>query len=283
MPMLGLANQITGLLGTVLAAVVTALAVPDSVWKRRAIAAVVAVGAVQCVFLILTWEQQNNTAYLANALVAVWTFLILVFGNVAVQTLIVFAIGALGGWHLNELLRKRGKVAWQHLKRDKRLWRSGGEILEWARADLLETQVAATEKHNAALRKSREVERKKEEVLAGLGPYASLSSDPPKELPDASRATVEAQNEYARALEDYNRSETEILNFIYNGLETGRLIAKGFLPPFNHESVAAPIPAGQWRFLRFDQPMQNASGQGVTYIGVTVTDPKFRRKRGISP
>ena len=44
--MIALANQIIGLLFTVMVAVVTALAVPDTVWKRRAIVAVVLIGLV---------------------------------------------------------------------------------------------------------------------------------------------------------------------------------------------------------------------------------------------
>jgi hypothetical protein len=48
------------------------------------------------------------------------------------------------------------------------------------------------------------------------------------------------------------------------------LVAKGFVPPLQTNSDEFPIPAAQWRFLRFDKEMKNVEGAGVTYLAVAV-------------
>ena len=124
--MLDLATQVFGLLGTIVSAIVTALAVPNTVWKRRAILAIAVIGLVQLLFMILTWEAHNNTAYVTTAAQKVVAALMWLWSAFAIQTAILLVIGAACGWFLNDIIRKRRSVS---LRRpDRRLWRSGDSV-----------------------------------------------------------------------------------------------------------------------------------------------------------
>jgi hypothetical protein len=216
---------------------------------------------VQLLFLVMTWEQSNNTAYLALAIMSGWGFLSWLVGTFALQSLAILAVGGALGWLANEVFRKR-RTLLGIMVHDKRVWKTDFQIQDLAGPELRRVRDAAViesnEKHDAW----RRAEGKKEEVLASLGPFAAMDDNPKQELALARRKSTETANEYNRAFEKATEADERVLGVIYNKLESGQLIAEGFLPPFNAESEMTSIPAAQWRFLRFEKNMRNATGQG---------------------
>jgi hypothetical protein len=273
--MLTLFNQIMGLIGTIAGGIVAALAVQDPSWKKRSVAGIILLGVVQLLLLVLTWEESHNTTYLVNAFSGAWNFVVWLVGTFALQGTIILASGGILGWFANEGYRKRSKLL--SGGPDKRVWKSGLGILDWAGFKLVEERHAAVRTNNETFQVFQRCQEKQNEVLVGLGAFAALDENPKEELATARRNTKVAENEHNRAYADAQAAESAVRNVIYSKLEARELLAQGFLPPFTHESEPKVIPADQWRFLRFDESMQNATGQGVTYIGVKVTDPKQRR------
>jgi hypothetical protein len=57
---------------------------------------------------------------------------------------------------------------------------------------------------------------------------------------------------------------------IHQKLQNGSLIAKGCLAPIESTTEEKAIPAWQWRFLKFNGDLTEASGEGITYKAIAV-------------
>jgi hypothetical protein len=62
----------------------------------------------------------------------------------------------------------------------------------------------------------------------------------------------------------------QMQNSVHTRLQSGQLVAKGFLMPVTAASVETPIPREQWRFLRFQDGFKKAGGEGISYTGLAV-------------
>lgn len=254
--------------------VVTAATLSNPFWKKVGIAAFTLLGVLGVVLHLATSE--TTLPFLATMWAAVVEFSQARIFQIIIALVVGFGIGVAGRagiWKAFHRLTKPGP--------DKRVWLTGVEIYAWARERIVGQRNTALDRVEVTAAHWRELERKKEEVAAGLGPYAMLSDPPSPEYADAKIKAQTAFNDYSRATDELTRVEMQIRNIIHEGLIAERFLAKGFLPPFTHQSIDVGIPASQWRFLRFDKDMQTAEGQGVTYIGVSVTDPSHKPSKPV--
>jgi hypothetical protein len=153
-------------------------------------------------------------------------------------------------------------------------WFSSRNILLLAHVSIRERWSETKQKMDAAEAKAQQLEQERSILSAKFGPLAAFQTNPDPEYADLSvRATAASQAMYAegRKLDAIRR---ELLDDVYSRLWSGLLISKGFTPPVesNHDEV--PIPAAQWRLLRFDKDMNEAEGGGIKYIGIAVGRPK---------
>jgi hypothetical protein len=153
-------------------------------------------------------------------------------------------------------------------------WFSSRNILLLTDVTIRERWSLVRQKVDALEAEAQRLEQERSVLSAKLGPLAMLQANPDPDFADISvRATRANQEMYAegRNLDVINR---QLLDDIYIRLSSGHLISKGFCSPVesNHDEV--PIPAAQWRLLRFDKDMNNAEGGGIAYIGIAVGRPK---------
>lgn len=62
----------------------------------------------------------------------------------------------------------------------------------------------------------------------------------------------------------------EVMNDLYKKLLAGTLLAKGFAVPHAHGKPEVNIPPSEWRFLKFDEAMEVASGNGISYTNLLI-------------
>jgi hypothetical protein len=66
-----------------------------------------------------------------------------------------------------------------------------------------------------------------------------------------------------------NQSSLRVVDDLYEKLRNGAIIAKGCLAPVSNNAEEIPIPSWQWRFLRLNNTLTEASGENITYKAVT--------------
>jgi hypothetical protein len=119
----------------------------------------------------------------------------------------------------------------------------------------------------------QQLEQKRAVLSAKLGPFASLQSDPNPEFADVSENAARASQEMYAEGRNMDAINRQLLDDVYSRLSNGELISRGFRPPVESSHDEVPIPAAQWRLLRFDKDMNNAEGGGIAYVGFAVGRP----------
>jgi len=71
-----------------------------------------------------------------------------------------------------------------------------------------------------------------------------------------------------------NIAEQHFMGDLYNKLRDGNLIAVGFVQPAVHGKPPVDIPALEWEFLTFDDNMRIASGEGISYLVISIRTKK---------
>lgn len=264
-----LALQIVLFIVAVVGVIATAATLTDPLWRKVGITGSILLGLVGVILHLAT--NETTQSIIASTWSGFVTFVQTRGFQIVLALLIGVAIGIAGRGPFKKLFHRAMNPP------DKRLWLSNVDIYAWAGKERIRARNEAFDRSEAALIAWHAADDEKSVVLAGLGAFASFTENPTPEVAEAQRKAEGALQNYGNAGRELQRLEAELRNTLHDRLVEGTLLAKGFLPPFSHQSVDVDIPPSQWRFLRFDKDMESAEGQGVKYIGVTVTDPKHRR------
>ncbi len=262
---MNLALQLVLLFIGVGGAIVTALTLPNSRAKWIWVTAFAMAGITGVILTVLTYGQA-----LSNIAVSASQFAEKVFGylvgavelkwfQVGLAFIVGFALGIVGP---------------REYRRWTRAWCSQYQIFTLGdRASLMEfgelgEKIGALEKEIDGLH----AETLKNTPKRPFG-YDAIPVEAPKspvlDLIERRRSRAVAELIELRKRQD--ALNIVIVNSIYDQLQRGALIAKGFRDPVGLRAKEIYIPAAQWRFLRFDGDFSAASGKGMAYTAVLVT------------
>jgi len=90
----------------------------------------------------------------------------------------------------------------------------------------------------------------------------------PSDQLEAAHAIAKQRNGEALLKLTYDAAETEWRDDIHRKLENGVLVANGMASPLMANTQTQEIPAYQWRILRLDTAKDEATGEGLKYVGV---------------
>jgi hypothetical protein len=179
--------------------------------------------------------------------------------NHNIQLIVVFAVGiALGVFGPRE-----------YQKRKIRKWYSSYDIFKLADPNLMKDAVDAEEEIQQIIKKIKEVQQQREALrvpFGGAGPIKFESEALEVLRTNASEAS--ARNSAIQEVRE--RAQMRTLQDMYEKLKVGKLIAKGYLSPVDSRSKKVEIPAGLWKFIRFNGDYTEASNNNVKYVGIEV-------------
>ncbi len=150
-------------------------------------------------------------------------------------------------------------------KRQERRWYTYSAIRLLAAPEL---QTAATSNAENV----REAQRKYDEAMEGFKHFAiaGLDSMMSKEWMQAKSRADTLHEELRMQRKHLSASHRRVMDYIYKQLQEGTFVARAFLTPVNKHPEQIIIPAAQWRFLRFNDDLSEASGQDITYTMIDV-------------
>jgi hypothetical protein len=259
-----LAASIIALLVSVAGIIVAALAVPDSVAKRRSIYAAIVLGAVWVMVTIIAYEQTpGNPLYFSDAIALIRDRLSSVVSNHLTQIFAAIGLGLGIGWGLKTALdRKREAAAFKALE-----WKVSYDFLNLAERSLVEAHKQKRVEAERINDKFKPLYEAYMKLGAGVAGAVRESTAEEEEI-DSQRDTLNAELQAITKQRD--NLYIQMQQNVHDKLTSGELVAKGFLMPLSPKPIEIIIPKEQWRFLRFRDNFQKASGEGISYTGVAV-------------
>lgn len=144
-------------------------------------------------------------------------------------------------------------------------WFTGAAISHFAETELRQTARSDLEAFRIADRQHRALEHR----LRRAEPKNRDEFMPP-EWKEIKKEFDAVETEYYRLRRASAISSRRAMDDIYRQLRDGKLIARGFSQPVEANAKEMDIPAAQWRFLKFEDKLIEATGHDITYTAIAV-------------